>query len=336
MIRRSNSLPALDGFLVSHPPGWIFNERFRPKRGTIQSFPDWEMRATMPHWEAHVMIPSPPLQPNTEVFKYMPGKHVEAFQRAAGYFKVWILVRRGNAKSLKWIGQFGYIPKMLDCKAKTADQDVAGRECAGLVASPELLPDAFGPDKRVKAKEEWDKFVEKLYYFDPQDPQKNLAADTVGKHYTVQLDTGHKHYGCVMYKPVFRAQADYIHADYDLYAIVPAANPSANIFVREKHFGDVKHSRSQKLYDVQYFLKAAGILKDAECPNVPMIRHGEQETFKTDICDDLDVFWPDGKSTSELKKGKEIEDFYTNVLEGRKQVNDNTVPLPVQGKWVRT
>jgi hypothetical protein len=67
-----------------------------------------------------------------------------------------------------------------------------------------------------------------------------------------------------------------------------------------------------------------------------MIRHGEQETFKTDICDDLDVFWPNGKSTSELKKGKEIEDFYMDVLEGRRQVNANTVPQPVQGRWVKT
>ena len=283
------------------------------------------------------MIPSPPLQQNTEVFKYMPPKHVEAFQRAAGYFKVWILVRRGNPKSLKWIGQFGYIPKMLDCKAKTADQDVPSRECAGLVASPELLPEAFGSNKRMKAIEEWNKFVPHLYYFDSRDPQKNLAADKVGKHYTVQLDKGHKHYGCVMYKPVFRAQADYIHADYDLYAIVPSANPSANVFVREESLGGVNHSRSQKLYDVQYFLKAAGALKDAECPNVPMVRHGEQETFKTDVSDDLDVFWPDGKSISELKKGKEIEDFYTDVLEGRKQVNANTVAQPAgHGKWLRT
>jgi hypothetical protein len=290
----------------------------------------------MPHWEALVMIPSPPLQQNTEVFKYMPNKHVEAFQRAAGYFKVWILVRRGNEKSRKWIGQFGYIPKLLDCKAKTTDREVPGRECAGLVASPELLRGAFSSNKWSKAKEEWDKFVPHLYFFDPQNPKGNLAADKAGKHYTIQLDTGHKHYGCVMYKPVFRAQAEYIHADYDLYAIVPAANPSANVFVSEESLGGVKHSRSQKLYDVQYFLKAAGTLKDSESPNVPMVRHGEQETFKTDICDDLDVFWPDGKTVSELKKGKEIEDFYKDVLEGRKQVNANTVPQPVQGKWVRT
>jgi hypothetical protein len=282
------------------------------------------------------MIPSPPLRQNTEVFRYMPGKHVEAFQRAAGYFKVWILVRRGNPKSLKWIGQFGYIPKLLDCKAKTADQDVSGRECAGLVASPDLLRNAFSASKWPKAKEEWDKFIPQLYYFNPQDPKGNLAADRAGKHYTIQLDTGHKHYGCVMYKPVFRAQAEYIHADYDLYAIVPAANPSANVFVREEGFGGVKHSRSQKLYDVQYFLKAAGILKDAECSNVPMVRHGEQETFKTDTSDDLDVFWPDGKNITELMKGKEVEDFYKDVLEGRKQVNANTVPQPVQGKWLKT
>jgi hypothetical protein len=288
----------------------------------------------MPQWEALAMNPIPPIQQNTEVFKYMPAKHVEAFQKAAGYFKVWILVRRGNSASLKWIGQFGYIPKLLDCKAKTADQEVPGRECAGLVASPKLLPGAFGPAKWPKAKEEWDKFVPQLYVFDPQDPKKNLAADSAGKHYTLQLDTGHKHYGCVIYKPVFRAQGDYIHADYDLYAIVPAANPSANVFVREEGFAGVKHSRGQKLYDVQYFLKAAGILKDAESPNVPMVRHGEQETFKTDITDDLDVFWPDGKTVSELNRGKEIEDFYLDTLQGRRQVNANTIPQPAHGKWL--
>lgn len=280
------------------------------------------------------MNPSPPMPPNTAVFDYMPVKHVEAFQRAAGYFKVWILVRRGNSKSLKWIGKFGYIPKLLDCKAKTADQDVPGRECAGLVASPKLLPDAFGPKKWPKAREEWDKFIPHLYEFDPQDPKKNLAADRAGKHYTLQLDPGHKHYGCVMYKPVFRAQGEYIHADYDLYAIVPAANPKPNIFVREEGFGGANHSRGQKLYDVQYFLKAAGVLKDAESPNVPMVRHGEQETFKTDLSDDLDVFWPDGKTISELKSGADIQDFYRDTLEGRRQAVPVPKELEVRGRWV--
>ena len=59
--------------------------------------------------------------PNMAVFDYMPQRHVAAFKRAAGHFVVWILVRRGNPASKKFIGQPGYIPKMLDCKAKTAE-----------------------------------------------------------------------------------------------------------------------------------------------------------------------------------------------------------------------
>jgi hypothetical protein len=52
------------------------------------------------------------------VFDYMPTQHIEAFKKAAGHFHVWILVRRGNPESKKWIGLPGYIPKLLDCKAQ--------------------------------------------------------------------------------------------------------------------------------------------------------------------------------------------------------------------------
>jgi hypothetical protein len=175
-----------------------------------------------------------------------------------------------------------------------------------------------------------------LYYFDPKNLEKNIAEDTAGKHYTLQLDKGHKHYGCAMYKPVFRAQAEYIHADYDLYAIVPADNPQSNVLVQEKGFGGEDHSRGPKLYDVQYFAKAAGELKGAGSPRVPMIRHGEQETFKTDYGDPLDVFWPDGKTISELGRGEPIKRFYETTLGGRQQVDEKTVLREVYGKWWET
>lgn len=267
------------------------------------------------------------------VFEYMPQRHVDAFKRAAGHFHVWILVRRGNPQSKKFIGQPGYIPKLLDCKAKTAELDVKGEgSTAGLVASPILLPQAFGPAKLKKALVEWAKFEPHLYTFDPK---TNIASDKAGKHYTIQLDQNHKHYGCVMYKPVFRALAEYIHADYDLYAIVPAADTTTNVRVSETGFAGEPHSRSPNLYDVQYFLKAAGVLP-GQAFGSPMVRHGEQETFKTDWDDTLDVFWPDGRTVSELSGPTAIQNFYADSLGGRKQFTKDTVGQSAGGKWVKT
>lgn len=282
------------------------------------------------------MAQTPPLRPNEAVYSYMPAKHVEAFKRASGYFKVWILIRRGNKESLKWIGQTGYIPKLLDCKAKTADRNFEKRQCAGLVASPKLLPEAFTPARLGEAAKEWDGFEQLLYIFDTKNLQKNLAADRDGKHYTLQLDQAHKHYGCVMYKPVYRAQAEYIHADYDLYAIVSSADPQTNMLVKETGFGGAPHSRSPNLYPVQYFVKAAGELKGAESPRVAMIRHGEQDTFKTSYDDSLDVFWPDGKTVSALEKGAAIQEFYKTTLQGRRQADKSAVLEHVYGRWWKT
>jgi hypothetical protein len=280
------------------------------------------------------MTPDPPQPPNTAVFDYMPAKHVEAFKRAAAYFHALILVRRGNSASRQWIGVPHYTPKPFDCKAKTAEQNVGSTRCGGLVASPILLPAAF-PNKLDKALEEWREFEPLLYQFDAKNPQANMAAFRENKHYTLQLDKSQIHYGCVILKGVQVFQGEYIHADYDLYAVVRVADPKSNIFVSEMRPGNHPHARSQLLYDVQYFLKAAGILKGQEAGS-PMIRHGEQETFKTDWDEKLDVFWPDGKSITELIGSEKIQEFYRTTLQGRQQVGKNTATIPVSGKWVKT
>jgi hypothetical protein len=46
-------------------------------------------------------------------------------QEAARHFQAWMLVRRTNVASLPYIGRPGYVPNRIDCKAKTADQDVS-------------------------------------------------------------------------------------------------------------------------------------------------------------------------------------------------------------------
>ena len=46
------------------------------------------------------------------------------FLNAARQFQVWILVRRTNRASLEYVTRAGYMPKRIDCKAKTADTDI--------------------------------------------------------------------------------------------------------------------------------------------------------------------------------------------------------------------
>jgi hypothetical protein len=265
------------------------------------------------------------------VYTYMPTLHVEALKRTAGHFRVWILVRRGNPQSLQWIGKPGYIPKLLDCKAKTAQRDVYGRRLAGLVVSPLMFPGAFEADKIDAARKEWQKFEQQLYVFRPDTA---LASDAAGKHYALQLDESHQHYGCVMFKPVFRGAIEYIHADYDLYAIVSDADPRTNLRVQETGYGGAAHTRSPHLYDIQYFFKSAARLAGQDFAS-PMIRHGEQETFKTDWNDELDVFWPNGQTVTELNTAAEVRDFYAKNLQGRQQFVAGAAGQPHRGSWER-
>ena len=273
------------------------------------------------------------------VYTYMPPQHVEAFKRAAGHFKCWILVRRGNKDSLRFIGKTGYIPKAADCKAKTADRDFKDKQYAGLVTSPVLVPEAFSTERLGKAMKEWMKFESHLYIFDRHNPQANLASDKAGRHYTLQIDKHHIHYGCVMYKPVYRSAAEFIYSDYDLYAIVPEDNPQDNVFSvqRDEATNKIISARGKSLMDVQYFVKAAGEMNGAQEPRSPMIRHGEQETFMTDYADPLDVFWPDGIHITGLAPGQPIKDFYEKIFKGRQQmVTGETILRNVYGNWWRT
>jgi hypothetical protein len=44
---------------------------------------------------------------------------------------------------LRFVGQGGYTPKRIDCKAKTADVDLPPYQLAGLVVDPRVHPTAF-------------------------------------------------------------------------------------------------------------------------------------------------------------------------------------------------
>ena len=248
---------------------------------------------------------------------YMRDVDIQAFRDAAKFYNVWILVRASNKEAKKFIGCPGFVPKRLDCKAKTADRNVAIRglpgaaQTGGLVVDPLLddmaLRDAFeSPKKHERAIRYWREF-EGLCYI-PK-PGEKLLWFPGGKLYSVQVDRSHPHYGCVIFSSSSNAAAgSYIHSDYDLYGIVRADDPASNVRVKETRLGQV-HSRGRELFDIQHFLnKRMG---------VPMIQHGEQEKYSDDMDDTLDVFWPDRVTVTEERGAPAIRKLYQTTFQGR-------------------
>src|SRR5688572_16011353 len=76
------------------------------------------------------------------------------FAACAVALRHWILVRRTNPESLKYIGVDGFAPKPIDCKPKTADKG----KFAGLVVSPEIETEAFNDAKAPDALKYWKDF----------------------------------------------------------------------------------------------------------------------------------------------------------------------------------
>ncbi len=79
-----------------------------------------------------------------ELHQYVLERHVDIFQQASRHFHCYILLRRTNPNSLKYIGKQGFIPKPVDCKPKTAKNNVQLlknktqiSKCAGLVVKPQ-------------------------------------------------------------------------------------------------------------------------------------------------------------------------------------------------------
>ncbi|MEM0907786.1 MAG: hypothetical protein AAGJ94_10510 [Pseudomonadota bacterium] len=244
-------------------------------------------------------------------------EHIAAFHRACQLHNVAILVRQTNEASLRWFGDARATPKMIDCKAKTADEGfVAGGrryDVAGLVVSPDIAgPAAFRPDKLQAARDEWGHFSRTML------PPKEASRDHVmvwhDGHffkYYVNEDRDSPFYGCVMHSPTtLRAAAKVVHGDFDLYAIIDLDNPSDNIRVPEKLAGQ-PHTRSPKFRDVQAAINGPMGLR------MPVVRHGSQETFKSHHTDEpVDVFFPDGTMRT-LNGAAQIEAFYRDELGGR-------------------
>ena len=268
-------------------------------------------------------------------FAMLP-EHTRVFQAAARHFDVFILVRRTNLASLRFIGEPGFVPKRIDCKAKTADcpvtlQGVPAVDCAGLVVDPSLMGEgAFSTGKKFQsALKEWGKF--RMGYINEAvrtlEGQRRLTYVPGGMHYFVDLDPASPRYGCVKFTASgLMSAGKYIHGDFDLYGIVPARAPADNVAVFETMLGQ-SHSRSPEFRDVQIYINSR--------LGVPMVLHGAQETYAEDHSDEgIDVFEPDG-SISACENMAQIEFLYATRFRGRKLFRKTGAREVVSGGFVK-
>lgn len=96
---------------------------------------------------------------------YVKPQHVPVLLTGARQFQLYVLIRKTNRAALEYIGRLGYTGKRLDCKWKTASQDVRHYRLAGLVASPEIQPMAFAGAKQEAAWREWRQHQELILQF---------------------------------------------------------------------------------------------------------------------------------------------------------------------------
>jgi len=207
------------------------------------------------------------------------------FLEAARKFQVWILVRRTNVASLQYIGKPGYMPKRIDCKAKTADVDIPPYRLAGLVVDPNIHPNAFKPHKSQTAKEAWG----------------NMRS-VIGSVYTVDQNSKSQHYGCVQF------QGRYIHGDYDLYDIIDVTQPHRNLALVDTLLGQPDR-RGAKVLTVQEFINSR--------LGSPMIQHGGEAQYKDHSQQSIDAFGPNGEDVTILNEFS-VRGWYDKAFGGRK------------------
>lgn len=151
-------------------------------------------------------------------FDFVHPRHVDAFLKAAAEFRCHILVRETGRAALQWVGRPGYTGKRGDMKAKTALNDVGPYRLKGLVVSPQIHPGACKPD----AAKWWQK-SQHLVGIPPNGFSDNEQPRGCATPYLLQTNKAHPHYGCIAWVENGLLTPRYVHGDYDLYAIVPAA-----------------------------------------------------------------------------------------------------------------
>lgn len=261
------------------------------------------------------------------IFRHMRAVDIPLFAATAKLRKAYILVRRTNPASIPYVGRPGYTPKPIDCKAKTADQDVTidGRthEVSGLVVDPNLVKDgAYRSSQRFQdAVRIWEKFKVHLappgVTFVPEDRRFGVQDDPKQPHFgaVIMWRNGHRHVNTQLF----------IHGDYDLFSIVAADDPSEHLFVQETLLGQ-PHARGQLLMDVRFYLNHR--------MGVPMICHGEQDNFDDSFNEKVDIFFPDGQ-TVKTREGPSLFAFFQTEFAGRRLHKAGTETQPAFGLWRR-
>ena len=129
-----------------------------------------------------------------ELEEYVHYDHIPVLREASQRLGLFVLLRRTNSESIKFIGYPGFVPKPLACKPKTAKTDAhitlgEGKQirsrCAGLVVNPKMVGDsAFGDSNKAKeaAIATWNKYW-------GNGPPNGFA---------IQKDPDSGYYGCVM------------------------------------------------------------------------------------------------------------------------------------------
>ncbi len=206
----------------------------------------------------------------------------EVFGDAATSLNLWILVRRTNPASLKYIGKHGFTPKPLNCKAKTADLGKA----AGLVVDASLHKTSFRPAKLESAMRIWKEFA-----------KKHLGRDG----FDVETSESSAYYGCLT------LNGKYIHGDYDLYDIIIPGQERGNLVAMEEMLGQ-PHRRGPKVLQVQKYIN--------ERIGVEMVQHGYEAGFADHSQQSIDVFGPGGEETTILNEFS-VRGWYRDKFKGR-------------------
>lgn len=195
--------------------------------------------------------------------------HERVFSQVAVDTKYWIFVRLTNKESIRYMNLSGYVPKRIDCKAKTADTNSTKGiwQLAGLVVDYRIHSDVFKPDKRGPANKAWGEF-------------ESHVLNIPGSAYRIDQDIRSKHYGCVM------LSGKYIYSDYDLWDIVDPKNPRPNLGVVEELHGQT-HIRNPLLRKVEESLD--------KTPLGQMIQHSGEMQYAAPSDQPIDAFGPNGE-----------------------------------------
>jgi hypothetical protein len=210
------------------------------------------------------------------------------FAAAALQIGVYILVRGTNEASLKYIPDPLFIPKPIDCKAKTADKGAL----AGLVVDPRVNAEAFSEKRLAKAEE--------------------CIASLPGRYTVEKADA--KFHGCV------KLAGKCIHGDYDLKAIVlPGQEFRILSLVTESLGQDAR--RGPKFYEVQRFVNHA-IGK----PMVQHGAEDEYLDHSKDLDENIFVFFPEERDPKVLHGPAETKAWYAKELKGRTPLIHDAAP----------